>query len=170
MRFLDRLLGIDRIKRRIWQLRTSTLVSWEWIRCLYRNQLRYGERIAKLEESNRRILNLLEKVMLKLDEISTAKPKEVAVEPMKLEMTRKDATLLRILHQYAAFDAESSISTNEIYKNLPFALTKRGLRKRLMNLQLLGLISSIRKGNVKYWHLSEGRIAKIKKVIREESS
>ena len=87
--------------------------------------------------------------------------------PIKeIKINKNDDILLQVLHQNAAFDPSSALSTAFIYENLPFSITKRGLRKKLNSLVEKDLIGSKKDGNDRKWFVKTGKISQVKSIIK----
>jgi hypothetical protein len=91
---------------------------------------------------------------------------EVVKEKATVEIVDNDLMILQILHDNACFDSSSAITTGKIYENVPFTITKRGLRKKLMNLLRKGLIGTVKRGNERHWHIKTGKISDVKAAIK----
>ncbi len=173
---IKKLLGIKKIEKKMDAFTDSLVRSWEWIKHLNNITEQYEERLKRLEESNMKLIELANQLINRFEgEIYEEEEAEEVIEQgarvpnQKLDLPDKDMLLIQILYQYAAFDKENSISTQEIFDNLTYKITDRGLRKKLMNLSKSGLINSIKKGNTRYWFINAGNLAKIKKAIKEKA-
>jgi hypothetical protein len=82
---------------------------------------------------------------------------------------KNDAYILQILYQMACFDASSSIETPRIYENLPYAITERGLRKKMYKLQEQGIVSSVMVGNTRRWFLDMNKLSRLKQFLAEKA-
>lgn len=157
---LKRLLGIKKIEESIEKAFSGIKNCWSWIEHLNEKNKVYEERIKKLEESNKKLaeamLELFEKVESRVEKVELNIP----------ELPERDVILLKIMHQYAAFDESRAISTNEIFQNLTFEITERGLRKKLEQMQREGLLGSVKRGTVRFWYIQPGKIAKVKRAIK----
>ena len=78
---------------------------------------------------------------------------------------KKEAYILQILYQLACFDASSSIETPRIFENLPYAITIRGLRKKMYKLQEQGVVNSVMVGNSRRWFLDMNKLSKLKEFL-----
>lgn len=97
--------------------------------------------------------------------VNTNEPERILI---RRSLPKSDALLVQILHNNAAFDRGTSLTTKEIYDNIPYKISERGLRKKLMSLESIGLVTSKKEGNTRSWYISVGNIGKVKKAIKEE--
>jgi len=175
-----RLLGIKKLEKNFKILGDSLNRSWQWIDSFNKNNSKYEERISRLEKSNTQLIEVTKELINQLQSIDTQEPKELE-EPIeepapvnvvpssdKINLPDKDMYLVKLIHQYAAFDKESSIETNALFDNLTFKITRRGLRKKLGYLVDKELLRTFKKGNTRYWYLNSGALGKIKKALQSE--
>ncbi len=179
---LKRILGINKLEKNFKIVGESLNRSWEWINHLNKKNELYDERIKRLEQSNMQLINLSKELLKKLQEMtnSSAETRELKeessndefdtgiTEPENINLSNKDLFLLQLIHQYAAFNRDNAIDTNTLYNNLTYKITSRGLRKKLSSLVDSGFLRSAKKGNVRYWYLNSGALAKIKKALKEK--
>jgi hypothetical protein len=150
---------------------------------------RNHRKVEDLERKMDSMLSMMEKIVLHLEEMES---QDYAVEepqgvyqkepeayeevaekvyeaPVKREVFvgNKDKIILQILHQNAAFEANSAVSTSKIYSNLTFNITQRGLRKKLDALQKSGLISGTKEGKSCNWFVRTGELSTVKELIAE---
>ncbi|MCW1301176.1 MAG: hypothetical protein QW507_02715 [Candidatus Nanoarchaeia archaeon] len=151
MGILSRLLGIEEIRKRSMQIEAKFSNLWEWI-----NYLNY-----KLGEIEKRF-NEIDK---RLTEIENLAREEYDREDLEREAKIEEKFLLQIFHNLAAFSQETAIETGRIYRNIPFLITIRGLRKKLEQMESRGILKSFRSGNRRYWYISEGKIEEVKSII-----
>jgi hypothetical protein len=74
------------------------------------------------------------------------------------------------MHQNAAFDTPNAVTTAQIYDNLPFPITKRGLRKKLVGLSKQGVLMTFKRANERYWHISTGKLSSVKQAIKAKNA
>ncbi|MBN1923180.1 MAG: hypothetical protein JW791_00275 [Nanoarchaeota archaeon] len=192
MGFLKRILGVEELENNVnkefSQIKQNLKTSWNWIN--YLHELEQGNRaeIKRLTAENSELKELLkegnrtiqEPVKPASSEEKKEKPNKEpkaaeAKEPVKSELTfknidisgigKKEAFVLQILYQLACFDDSSSIETGKIFNNLPYTITKRGLRKKLYKLQEQGIIDSVMYGNTRKWFLDMNKLAKLKQFL-----
>ena len=166
---LKRLFGIHKIEKKLDGFTDSMVRSWEWIKHLNNLTERYEDRIKRLEHSNVKLIDVVNQLISGVEEEEEeVEELESQVIPSRVELPNKDMILMQILYQYAAFDKNNAVSTQEVFNNLTYRITERGLRKKLMSLIKSGLINSVKKGNTRHWFINTGSLAKIKKAIKEK--
>ncbi len=170
---LKRLLGIKKLEKNLKIIGESLNRSWQWINHFNELNQHYEEKLKKIENSQLEIMSILKELLdkLKEKEHTQIEEQEEEIVPQvnpSININNKDLFILRLIHQYAAFDVENSIDTNAIYTHLPFKITQRGLRKKLDSLHEKGFLRCIKRGNTKYWYLSPGAIAKLKKAAKQK--
>ncbi len=165
-----RLFGIHKIEKKIDGFTDSLVRSWGWIKHLNNITELYEERIKRLEQSNIQLIELTSQLIgsMEEEEYEEVEEQKQQLVSSRIELPNKDIALMQILYQYAAFDRNNAVSTQEVYNNLTYKITERGLRKKLMSLIQSGLINSIKKGNTRHWFINTGSLAKIKKAIKEK--
>lgn len=173
-----KLLGIKKLEKNFKVVGDSLNRSWQWIDHFNKLNAGYEDRINRLERSNAQLIevtrDLIERLQSVNEELESEpvqedpEPQVVNVVPAKqnLNLPDKDLFLIRVIHQYAAFDKESSLETNTVYDNLTYEITKRGLRKKLNSLVDKGLLRTYKKGNSRHWYLNSGALAKVKKALK----
>jgi len=169
---IKRILGINKLEKNFKTVGASLNRSWEWINHFDKINSHYEERINRLEQSNLHLIELTRELLNKLESSAIEEPSivEEPVTPVveKVSIPDKDLFLLQLVHQYAAFDKENAVETNTIFDNLTFKITARGLRKKLNSLVDSGYLRSTKRGNVRYWYLNSGALAKIKKAMKSK--
>lgn len=173
-----KLLGIKKLERNFKVVGNSLNRSWQWIDHFNKLNASYEDRINRLERSNAQLIAVTQELIGQLqsmeeeleqepvEEEPEPGPEEVIRVKRNLSLPDKDLLLVQIIHQYAAFDKESSLETNTVYDNLTYEITKRGLRKKLNSLVDKGLLKTYKKGNCRHWYLNSGALAKIKKALK----
>ncbi len=193
MGFLEKLFGIDKIHKRLdselYDLRKNLKTSWNWINYLHELEQDNKAKIKQLMEENKELKELIKELSLRKEEHNKVEVKEEqsVAEPVPAKeevkersdiafkevdvngIGKKEVYILQILYQLACFDSSSSIETSKIYENLPYSITKRGLRKKLYKLQEKGIISSVSYGNSKRWYLDMGKLAKLKEFLAKRA-
>lgn len=168
---IKRLFGIHKIEKRIDGFTNSLVRSWDWIKHLNNITGHYEERIKRLEQSNIQLIELTNQLINKF-ETEYYEEEELEEEPRvintRINLPDKDMVLIQVLYQYAAFNKDSAVPTQEIFNNLTYKITDRGLRKKLKLLSNSSLINSYKKGNTRFWFINTGNLAKIKKAIKEK--
>ncbi len=186
MSFFKRLLGVEDLEKSVGkeleQIKQNLKTSWNWIN--YLHELEQGNRaeIKKIKSENAELKELLKdrnqiitepsnsKQVIK-DKIKVPDEKKVIKSDLKFKnidisgIGKKEAFVLQILYQLACFDASSSIETAKVFDNLPYSITKRGLRKKLYKLQEQGIIDSVMYGNSRKWYLDMNKLAKLKQFL-----
>ncbi len=169
-----RLLGIHKLEKNFKIVGESLNRSWEWINHLNELTKKNEERLLRIEKSQAQLLELSKELLSYLQKTEEPKaPVQIRQEQYEQpvnnsQVSEKDLFLLQLMHQYAAFNEQSSVDTNTIFSNLTYKITQRGLRKKLNSLENNGFLKSIKRGNVRYWYLSPGALSKIKKALKEK--
>lgn len=194
MGFFGRLAGVDKLEKKvdkeITQLEKNLKTSWNWINYLHELEQDNKTKIKQLMKENEELKELIKErpvlnspePMKEKKEKKTVKEKEEVPEPVKEKTNplnlkkidisgigKKEAYILQILYQLACFDASSSIETGKIYDNLPYNITKRGLRKKLYKLQEQSAINSVMYGNSRRWFLDMNKLAKLKQFLSQRA-
>jgi len=188
---IKRLFGINKLEKKILELNNALVNNWSHTTNLYNLNNMSLEKIKeiekKLDERTKHIMYVLDKVVKQIDqsnkELINAETRIKKSEKLKIvsqknvlrpiqntvfQLSKNDDLILRILHENAALSDEFAIPTKIIYGNLPFSITERGLRKKLSNLQNMGLVDSIKKGNERNWFIRTGSIVKVREIIKEK--
>lgn len=154
MGIISKLLGIDELKNRASGIERSIGSIWEWI-----NYLNF-----KLSEIDKKINELDNRIK----EIESIAKEEFDREEIERAAKIEDKFIFQVLHNLAAFSEDTAIDTIKIYRNIPFLITPRGLRKKLEQLERDGLLRSFKKGNKRFWYIKEGRISEVQEVLAKE--
>ena len=189
MKFLKRLCGVEEleknVKKDMEQMEKNLKTSWNWINYLHELEQDNKTKIKQLTTENEELKELMKNRSLLMNEPAREPKKakeEAEVPELKKEkmmkepdlnlknidisgIGKKEAFILQILYQLACFDSSSSITTSKIFDNLPYKITKRGLRKKMYKLEEQGAIGSARYGNSRRWFLDMGKLAKLKKFL-----
>lgn len=181
-----KLLGINRLERNFKVVGSSLNRSWEWINHLNKTNQTYEDRISRLEKSNMQLLEVTKELLARFQESEAEEPVsqvQYVEEPVQapvnvpvsapvnmmsadVSLADKDLFLLQLMYQYAAFNRENAVETNTLFENLTYKITPRGLRKKLEGLSNGGLLSSVKKGNSRFWFLNPGAMSKVKKALK----
>ncbi len=170
---------------KIGKIREYLKTSWSWVNYLHELEQDNKKRIEHIEGENKELKSLIKEIneKRKLTKDIKEKVKEEAEKPepesepeleneielKKIDIRglgKKEAFILQILYKMASFDVISSLSTSGVYKNLPYDISKRGLRKKLYKLEELGLISSIKRGRARKWYLDMVKLEKLKSFLK----
>ncbi len=173
-----KLLGIDKIEEEIEEIKKEVLKNkeanvklWKWIEYLHKKNKLLEEEVNSLKDKNKKLREVLSKLIEKLDLIKANKinyEENLVEEVADVKFSKSDEVILEILYSLAAINKDNCIETSKILENLPFKITPRGLRKKLENLEKIGLIKSIKVGNKKYWYIATENINKLKKRMKEK--
>ncbi|MFA5405763.1 MAG: hypothetical protein WC307_00165 [Candidatus Nanoarchaeia archaeon] len=170
-----RLFGIHKIEKNVNNIGTSLNRSWEWINHLNTASSAYEDRILRLEKTNIELIDAIKELMNKMQpeepvsqtvESSEEEYESVPQVDSAINLPDKDLFLVNIIYQYASFDKSNAIDTNTLFQNLPYKITSRGLRKKLNTMVVNGLLKTYKRGNVRYWYLNAGALARIKKALK----
>ena len=172
---IKKVLGIRKLEEFFKNLSDKMGNHWEHTKNLYEIQEENKLRIQQLEKDLIRksamLTSMMEEVLSKLEGAADQDIREFVIgeieedEKTTIEILDKDLTILQIMYDNACFDASSAITTAKVFGNIPFTITKRGLRKKLMNLLKKGIIGTIKRGNERHWHIKTGKISDVKKAI-----
>lgn len=175
---IKRVLGIRKLEEFFKNLSDKMGNHWEHTKNLYELQEENKIRIHQLEKDLIRksamLTSMMEDVLSKLEGAADKDIREFVIgeveedEEIAIEILDKDLTILQIMYDNACFEPGSAITTAKIFENVPFTITKRGLRKKLMNLLKKGVIGTVKRGNERHWHIKTGRISDVKKAILVE--
>ncbi len=171
---IKRLLGIAKLEEIMRRFHSDTQNHWGHTQNLYKLYETHQKEMTRLrEEVNSKtdkllyfMNDLIEKMESAEDrDIREVVPREAKVLPVQEDFPDTDVVVLQIMHQNAAFDTQNAVTTARIYDNLPFPITKRGLRKKLISLTKHGVLMTFKRANERYWHISTGKLASVKEVI-----
>ena len=179
------ILGIRELELNIKKLRQFFDVHWGHTNYIHNEMNRHSKKFTeyskrlenmewKLEERTKSIIVLMESILQRLEDMNEpvsevlSAPIEQTIIVHKKEFGNKDKIILQIMHQNAAFSPENSIETTDIFANLPFSITPRGLRKKLASLEKAGLVSSRKHGKKNKWFVRTGKLAEVSEIISEQ--
>jgi predicted HTH transcriptional regulator len=173
---IKRLLGIRNIEKFLKELSDKMGLHWGHTDNLYKLNKENRNRIEKIErELHKRtsdLKSIMEEVIYRLDKSTDVGIREPEKEEIKekefVPVADSDVIVLQILHQKACFDENSAITTSDIYDNLPFSITQRGLRKKLRTLLKQGIVETFKSKNKRKWYIRTGRISDVKRVLKEK--
>lgn len=174
---IKKLLGIRRLEGNISNVHKLIGQHWGHTNVLYDSHDKLNQRVTELEQTfeqkTDKILSMIDSILRQLENGEDAKEAPVAVREevvVSRSIGRNDDILLKILHENAAFSEDASIVTTELYSNLPFSITMRGLRKKLNGLEDSGLIASKKAGNERFWYIRTGSLSRVKGLLRARNS
>lgn len=196
MGFFKRMLGVEKlekkVKKEIEHLEKNLKTSWNWINYLHELEQDNKSKIKQLMQENEELKELIKERNLKAIKEPTKeakKGKEEKKEKKKVPEQKKPANsnlnlkkvdisgigkkesyVIQILYQLACFDSSSSITTTKVFENLPYKITKRGLRKKLYKLEEKGIIGSMMYGNSRRWFLEMNKLAKLKQFLARRAA
>jgi len=154
MGIISKILGIEDLKDRTSGIERSVGNLWEWINYI---NFKLGQLDKKVEEIRKRV-----------EDIESLAKEEFEREEIERAAKIEDKFIFQVLHNLAAFSEDTAIETTKIYRNIPFLITLRGLRKKLEQLEKNGLLKSYKKGNKRFWYIREGKISEVQEVLAEE--
>lgn len=172
---IKKVLGIRKLEKNISNVHKMMGQHWGHTNNLYDMHSGINSKIEELEnkfdQKTQKILSILNDVLRQLEGDTHSEELEETYEasPVIYNLAKNDDILLRILHERASFSSNSAIPTKELFNNLPFAITMRGLRKKLMSLQKEGLVSTTKISNERRWYIKTGSISKVKSLIRQRN-
>ena len=178
---IKRILGISKLEGFFKSLSEKMGHQWDHTKNLYElheyNKKRIEEMEKRLIRRTSTLTTMMEEVLSKLEGAADIDIRDYVIERdeeehVTIHIADNELTILQILYDNASFESPSAISTSDIYQNVPFTITKRGLRKKLMAMLKKGLIRSVKRRNERYWHITTGKLADVKKAIkiREEKT
>jgi hypothetical protein len=153
--------------------------SWEWINHFNDVNSVYEERISRVENTNKQLVDITKQLIKRMEDLETSGvevveevveeiPRNLPIVSKSFSLPQKDLFLIELLYQYAAFNKENSIETGTLYDNLTYKITKRGLRKKLNSLVDNGILRTIKRGNSRFWYLNPGSLGKIKSALKSK--
>ncbi len=176
---IKRLLGITKLEEIIRRFHSDTQNHWGHTQNLYKLHEANQKEMARLrEEVNSKTDKLLYFMNALVEKMESAEdrdirevvPEQPQVLPVQEDLPDTDVVVLQIMHQNAAFDTLNAVTTAQIYDNLPFPITKRGLRKKLISLTKHGVLMTFKRANERYWHISTGKLASVKEAISSKKA
>ncbi len=174
---IKKLLGIRRLENNIGNVHRLMGQHWGHTNALYDSHNKLNQKVTELEQrfeqKTDKILGMIDSILRQLENGAEEKEAPVVIREevaAPRQVGKNDDILLKILHENAAFSDDASIVTTELYNNLPFSITMRGLRKKLSALEDNGLIASKKVGNERYWHIRTGSLSRVKGLLRARNS
>jgi hypothetical protein len=172
---IKRILGITKLEDFFKNLSDKMGNHWEHTKNLYDLHEENKVRISQLEKDLIRksavLTEMMQEVLSRLEGAADRDIREYIIgepekgEEISIEILDNDLTILQIMYDNASFDSNSAITTAKIFENVPFTITQRGLRKKLMGLLKKGVIGTVKRGNERHWHIKTGKISDVKKAI-----
>lgn len=171
---LKRLFGIDKIEAMVERFRSDMHNHWGHTQNLYKMHELNSMEIEKLRQElnvkTSQLVYIMNGLIDKIEKVEDRDVREIVPEEGTKVLAQErfpesDFVILHIMHQGAAFDPSNAVNTAQIYDNLPFQITKRGLRKKLITLVKQGFVMTSKKSNERYWYISTGRLAAVKQMI-----
>lgn len=176
---IKKMLGIHKLERNIRNIHKMMGQHWGHTNNLYDHHQNLNNRIEELEtrfdQKTQKILSVLNEVLRQLETSEESHKSATYVREPEASTTviynlsKNDDILLRILHERAAFSYDAAMPTKDLYNNLPFSITMRGLRKKLQNLYKEGFVATKKIGNERRWFIKTGSLSKVKALLRQRN-